>query len=426
MIKDLSAEQTMFSIANRLFRERRYEDAISIYEYLRTLRPEFKQYFINETVARNLFYGKNENTNKYHLEKASDIQKRLRIADRLSLDFGRRSMDAFFSPEEVNEYPQILLSYANAEISTGYGGWLRELNSYLSSHGMAKIGLKSKPSREGGGVFLNITGASLEPVTGPLVTICMSCFNAERYVEHAVRSILNQSYRNLELLLVNDQSEDATLAILERLAKEDVRISLTNNENNQGTYVSRNNALQRAKGEYFTIMDADDFSLPDRIARQVSHLEANPDQVGMMTNWVRMKEEGFFVFREAWGGVYEHEAVATLMFRTKLVNRAIGYWDSVRFAADTEFLFRMRKKFGYRAVPLMKFPTEISLYHDASLTNDPITGISAGGIVGLSPVRIKYRKSWMEWHEKVGVNHFMPFPLKNRRFDAPEEMKVDN
>jgi glycosyltransferase involved in cell wall biosynthesis len=429
MIKDLSAEQTMFSIANRLFRERRYEDAIGIYEYLADLHPEFNQYHSNELTARKLLInsgeGKIKKSRKYHLASADDRQKRLRIAHMLSFDSDKKVIDFIFHPEEIIDYPQVLLSHANAAIASGYDVWLQDVNAFLVARGMARIGLKITPDGLGEGVFLNITGASLETVSGPLVTICMSCFNAERYVEHAVRSILNQSHRNFELLLFNDRSEDGTLAILERLAKEDTRIILTNNQKNQGTYVSRNQALQRAQGKYFAIMDADDFSLPDRIAKQVGHLESEPNQVGMLTTWVRMKEDGYFHFKNGWGGGYEHEAVATLMFRTKKIRETIGYWDSVRFAADTEFMFRMRKCFGTDSVPLLSFPTEISLFHEDSLTNNPITGIDISSIRGLSPVRKAYRDSWNAWHQDRHQDKYIPYPLIHRLFDAPAEMVAE-
>jgi glycosyltransferase involved in cell wall biosynthesis len=250
----------------------------------------------------------------------------------------------------------------------------------------------------------------------------MSCFNAEKYVELAVRSILNQSYEDIELLLFDDKSSDGTLKILQMLAKEDTRIKLFENNTNQGTYITRNQALQRAKGEFFTIMDADDFALPERLAIQVNHLLTNPNHVGVFTHWIRMNENGHFHFKGGWGGLYQHEAVATLMFRADIVKEKMGYWDSVRFSADSEFLFRMRIVFGEEMVSLLKIPTEISLFHENSLTNDPITGIDINGTHGLSPVRIEYREAWKNWHKKNKGNLFIPYPLKDRKFEAPKEM----
>lgn len=417
---------TLFSVANRLYREGRYIESVIIYEFLSEQCPDFAPYANNETLARMALAKKSgihQLNTKYHYKDATECQKRLRIAEIVSQLNDPELIGVCFDNDRDLSDPQHFLARANASIAHGYDQWLEQVNRYLQSHGLLPLSFEPQNQREGQSPLLNLNASKpVVEVEGPLVSVCMSCFNAAPFVEQAVRSLLKQSYRNFELFLFNDQSTDGTIKILRRLECEDKRITVIDTPVNQGTYVSRNQAFQRAKGEFFTTLDADDFALPERFARQVAHLQQHPNHVGVMTEWVRMHADGRFYFRANWSGVYSHQSVSTLMVRTKEVRKRIGYWDSVRFAADTEFLFRLQQVFGEAAVPLLKFPTVIALFHEASLTRDPVTGVDVGGITGLSPTRKIYRNTWLKWHKRCGGNLYMPFPLKQRPFDAPFEM----
>lgn len=112
--------------------------------------------------------------------------------------------------------------------------------------------------------------------TPPLVSVIIPCYNAERYVESAVRSIMEQTYTNLEILCCEDCSADGTLTILQKLAVEDSRIKILRNETNLGVVGTLNKLVAEASGTYIARMDADDISLPDRIARQLAFMQQNP------------------------------------------------------------------------------------------------------------------------------------------------------
>lgn len=111
----------------------------------------------------------------------------------------------------------------------------------------------------------------------PLVSVIMPVYNAEAFLQEAINSVLQQSYRNWELILINDGSVDGSKAICE--AQEDSRIIYLENEQNQGVLRSRNIALRHAKGDYIAWLDSDDIALPQKFARQVNFLEANSDYV---------------------------------------------------------------------------------------------------------------------------------------------------
>jgi len=109
-----------------------------------------------------------------------------------------------------------------------------------------------------------------------LVSVVMSVYNAENYLEEAILSILNQTYKNFEFIIINDGSTDISLEIIEKYAKKDNRIKVISREN-KGLIYSLNEGIKLSKGKYIARMDADDISLPDRFEKQVKFMENNLD-----------------------------------------------------------------------------------------------------------------------------------------------------
>ncbi len=109
----------------------------------------------------------------------------------------------------------------------------------------------------------------------PKVTVLMPVYNGEKYLRDAVLSILNQTFMDFEFLVINDGSTDKSLDLLKSF--HDPRIRLVNNEINLRLPATLNKGLRLARGTYIARMDCDDISLPERLARQVEYLDANPD-----------------------------------------------------------------------------------------------------------------------------------------------------
>ena len=109
-----------------------------------------------------------------------------------------------------------------------------------------------------------------------LVSVIMPVYNGERYLERSINSILRQSYGNLELIIVDDGSADGSYAFCEQVAKQDSRIKLLRNQQNIGLAKTMNRLVGEAQGEYVAVQEQDDWSEPDRIAKEVSILQANP------------------------------------------------------------------------------------------------------------------------------------------------------
>lgn len=111
------------------------------------------------------------------------------------------------------------------------------------------------------------------------VTVLMPAYNAAPYIAEAIESIINQTFKDFEFIIIDDCSTDNTRDIIETYAKKDKRIRFFKNERNLKVAKTRNKGLKLAKGEYIVNMDADDWSYPDRIEKQVHLMEENPDLV---------------------------------------------------------------------------------------------------------------------------------------------------
>jgi glycosyltransferase involved in cell wall biosynthesis len=114
-----------------------------------------------------------------------------------------------------------------------------------------------------------------------VVSIIMPAFNAQRFLHEAVESILAQTFRDFEFLIMDDGSTDGTWTILQSFARADARIRLFQQEN-QGVAASLNYLFQMANSELIARMDADDFCHPDRLRLQVEYLRQHPD-AGVLT-----------------------------------------------------------------------------------------------------------------------------------------------
>lgn len=118
-------------------------------------------------------------------------------------------------------------------------------------------------------------------MTKPRVSVILPAYNAERFIGEAIDSILAQTYRDFELIIINDGSTDLTPDIIRQYAKKDKRIRFFNNRKNRGLIYVLNMGLRKVRGEYIARMDADDVSMPTRFEKQVAYLDANPD-VGVL------------------------------------------------------------------------------------------------------------------------------------------------
>lgn len=111
----------------------------------------------------------------------------------------------------------------------------------------------------------------------PLVSILMPAYNAEKFIEAAIRSVLNLHYKNWELIIVDDKSDDETLSIINKIKLEDNRIKVYSNEKNLGDYPNRNRTASFAKGKYLKYLDNDDLIYKYSLDYMVEAMEKTPE-----------------------------------------------------------------------------------------------------------------------------------------------------
>lgn len=107
----------------------------------------------------------------------------------------------------------------------------------------------------------------------PTTSVVMPAYNAERYIEAAIRSVMAQTVTDWELIVVDDCSRDGTAAIVERLAREDGRIRLFRNPQNLGVAATRNAGLSYCKGRYIALLDSDDIWRNEKLSKQIETAE---------------------------------------------------------------------------------------------------------------------------------------------------------
>jgi len=136
---------------------------------------------------------------------------------------------------------------------------------------------------------MNVVGKNTEP----LISVIMAAYNCERYVDQAIDSILSQSHKNLELLIIDDCSTDNTWLRIKKHTDE--RINATKNPTNLGYLKTTNKLFEACNGEYIAFQDADDWSLPVRLQLQVELLTEKPDLDFCGTSCTKFFDDGFRV-----------------------------------------------------------------------------------------------------------------------------------
>lgn len=178
-------------------------------------------------------------------------------------------------------------------------------------------------------------------ITQPLISVIMSAYNAEKYIQEAVESILQQTYKNIELIIFDDCSQDKTAEILFFLAQKDARIKIiTRNENHglKGFIKNLNDGIEIANGKYIARMDADDYSMPDRFEKQVHFLESHPEisMIGAQINLIDEKNE---FIKEKKGALTHEEIVKRIPLQIQLFHPVIMFRNHENIKYREKFLY---------------------------------------------------------------------------------------
>lgn len=185
----------------------------------------------------------------------------------------------------------------------------------------------------------------------PQISVVMSCFNAAAFITEAIESILNQTFADFELILIDDGSTDETLDIIKQYELKDSRIIVIQKENT-GQTDSLNVGIQAAIGKWIARLDADDIALPTRLERQLAYVESTPNIVLLGTGCIEINASGYPIKKYYYPGkhsrlvkrLYLNKAFpphSSFLCRADVVKRICGYNTRFRCFQDKDLWLRL-------------------------------------------------------------------------------------
>lgn len=309
--------------------------------------------------------------------------------------------------------PELVLRWAAARAHVEPGsGWdaLNQLWRGAGLHVLApgssgqtatieELGRKSPPGAPRGG-------------THPLVSAIVPVFEAQSTLAWSVGSLLDQTWAELEIVVVDDGSRDRSADIVAEIARRNPQVRLVRMPENRGAYAARNEGLRHARGEVILVQDADDWSHPQLIERCLAEMMTRPELIGVSYHHIRV-EPNFVPSVRMLGAPLVRTFTTPLLKREAL--ERLGGWDTVRIGADTELKSRLTRAFGADQLGCLSpaVPLLLALDRPQGLTRDPQRGTIR--LHRVANARHLYRRCYEHWHAQgTTVDHLRLSPS-----DAP-------
>lgn len=274
---------------------------------------------------------------------------------------------------------------------------LARINSLYSSQNLAPLRRRDSTQPLS---LANLTTDPCPPAPGGIgtVSVIVPAYRASDTIAIALDGLQRQSHADLEIIVVDDASPDDTFDRVAALAAADRRIVPLRLAQNGGAYAARNAGLARATGAFITTHDADDWSHPQKIERQLAALTADPARVGVIAHWARVRAPLQITSNWRLGSKLLQWSHSSFLFRRAVADR-LGGWDPVKVSGDMEYIWRVEAACGPGSVCriLPELPLAFALDDAASLTRNPLTHVRTtyGGL------RHYYREICRYWHRQA-------------------------
>ncbi|WP_454040083.1 glycosyltransferase [Corynebacterium afermentans] len=272
--------------------------------------------------------------------------------------------------------------------------WTGIVNGIFLKNGLIPISLDA--NKPGPALDRIRPGADYSRVDGPLVTVIVPTFNGSEHITTALDSLRNQTWQNLEVIVVDDGSSADHQTKLTNICKHYENVRLILNEVNRGAYPARNDALAIANGDFITVHDDDDWSHPQKIEFQMNRLLEDPHCPGNMSRHVRATEEIYFK------RINNNPSFCQANYSSLLVRRdmlqSLGGWDQVNRGGDAEFRDRLREQSGRAVEVVGDVPLSFTRTHETSLTAGEI------GRGYVDPARLFYQRAYTEYHKSISAS----------------------
>ena len=194
----------------------------------------------------------------------------------------------------------------------------------------------------------------------PKVSVSIPTYNRAEFLRSAVISVLNQTFQNFEIIVIDDASKDHTQEVVKSL--NDKRIRHIRHEENKGVSAARNTGVANSNGEYVAFLDDDDEWLPEKLQKQLDLLEACPPIVGVVYTGIFVVEESSRkilarYFPKSRGNVFEEvltqnyiAQTSTLLLRKECFERVGLFDENIDFGEDYDMWLRISKEFQFEYV----------------------------------------------------------------------------
>ena len=222
------------------------------------------------------------------------------------------------------------------------------LRALLGAPSGGRLALEGRPAPErsgsvpeGGQVVTEAGPDQQTPGDRPLVSVIVPSYNSETHVLQTLQSVLSQTMRDLEVLAVDDASQDRTRSLIQALAERDPRVRVLVQPTNQGVALARNRGLAHARGRYVAYLDSDDLWMPEKLERQIAFM-TRTGAGACFTSYETIEENGAhrnFVRVPASIGYKDFlkntvTCSHTLLFDTQVVDRALLRMPDLRRGQD--------------------------------------------------------------------------------------------
>ncbi|OGZ72552.1 MAG: hypothetical protein A2908_01625 [Candidatus Staskawiczbacteria bacterium RIFCSPLOWO2_01_FULL_38_12b] len=191
-------------------------------------------------------------------------------------------------------------------------------------------------------------------IESPLVSVIIPTYNRKELVARAVNSVFEQTYKNIEIIVIDDASDDDTFEVIRELSKKDARMFILRNETNLGLAITLNKAIQFSHGEYIARLDDDDFWCNiKKLEKQVDFLEKNKEYALVGGGAVKINKEGKQILRYLLpehdedirekiliDGVFAH---VTVLFRKSVFEESGGYDENLNGFEDWDLWLKLGK-----------------------------------------------------------------------------------
>jgi glycosyltransferase involved in cell wall biosynthesis len=258
----------------------------------------------------------------------------------------------------------------------------------------------------------------------PLVSVIIPAYNAGKYIGEAIDSVLSQTYKNIEVIIINDASTDNTLDVIKNYRGKDKRIRIFDNIKNMGIGMNRARGLELAKGEYICWQDADDISLPSRISHQVGFLIDHKD-VGVVGGFIQFfNEKGDGVVRRyeqfdvaLRSKIFRYNPVAqpASMSRAEVYRQVGTYNSDYVVCEDLEMLFRIGTKYKFANIQeiVLRYRQTNSSLTRSNLRRMEKAAISIRKLYSKNP---EYNFTLIDWLYNMAQSISISLPVNLRMF----------